>query len=86
MLSCDHQTPAGDPAVDIVYVATNMAHFASWFALPAAPEGYGWQLCFNTGDNQQPILRDQPRIDSGLLVGERSVVILQATPLPTPMG
>jgi glycogen operon protein len=86
MLSCDHQTPAGDPAVDIIYVATNMAHFASWFALPAAPEGYGWQLCFNTGDNQQPILRDQPRIDSGLLVGERSVVILQATPLPTPMG
>jgi glycogen operon protein len=86
MLSCDHQTPAGDPAVDIVYVATNMAHFASWFALPAAPEGYGWQLCFNTGDNQPPILRDQPRIDSGLLVGERSVVILQATPLPTPMG
>lgn len=86
MLSCDHQTPAGDAAVDIVYVGTNMAHFASWFALPTAPEGYGWQLCFNTGDNQQPILEDQPRIDSGLLVGERSVVILQATPTPSPMG
>ena len=82
MMSCDHQTPAGANVVDIVYVATNMAHFASWFALPLPPEGYAWRLCFNTGDSQQPILTDQPRIESGLLVGERSVVILQATPYP----
>lgn len=82
MMSCDHQPPSGEPAVDIVYVATNMAHLASWFELPTAPEGYAWHICFNTGDNQQPFLKDQPKVESGLLVGERSVVILQAMPRP----
>jgi len=82
MMSCDHRSPNGEPAVDIVYVATNMAHHASWFALPTAPDGYAWHICFNTGDNQHPILVDQPKVDSGLLVGERSVVILQAKPRP----
>ena len=82
MMSCDHQPPSGEPAVDIIYVATNMAHHASWFELPTAPEGYAWHICFNTGDNQQPFLKDQPKVESGLLVGERSVVILQAMPRP----
>jgi hypothetical protein len=59
-----------------------MAHHASWFELPTAPEGYAWHICFNTGDNQQPFLKDQPKVESGLLVGERSVVILQAMPRP----
>jgi hypothetical protein len=67
--------------VDIVYVASNMAHYASWFELPACPHGYQWQLCFNTGDTALPYHESPTSFDqSGLLVGERSVVIFQAIP------
>ena len=79
MMSCDTDGPGS--TADIVYVATNMAHYATWFDLPTCPGGYHWQLCFNTGDHTNPV-QDPPCAfnESGLLVGERSVVILQATP------
>lgn len=67
--------------VDIVYIATNMAHYASWFELPAPPDGYRWLLCFNTGDPANPVHASPIPLDHlGLLVGERSVVILTASP------
>ena len=70
-------------STDIVYVATNMAHYASWFTLPDPPPTYQWHLCFNTGDQNQPVHHDQPVFeDSGLLLGERSVVILTASKAP----
>ena len=70
-------------STDIVYVATNMAHYASWFTLPDPPPTYQWRLCFNTGDQNQPVHHDQPVFeDSGLLLGERSVVILTASKAP----
>jgi len=70
-------------STDIVYVATNMAHYASWFTLPDTPPTYQWHLCFNTGDQNQPVHHDQPVFeDSGLLLGERSVVILTASKAP----
>lgn len=79
LMSADHAAPSA--GVDIVYVATNMAHYATWFELPGCPEGYEWQLCFNTGDPHSPVAENPtPFSDSGLLVGERSVVILQALP------
>ena len=66
--------------VDIVYVATNMAHYASWFELPEAPNGYTWKLYFNTGDqNVRNYDEGVALTDSGLLVGERSVIILCAS-------
>jgi hypothetical protein len=79
MMSSDLKEPKS--YVDIVYVATNMAHYASWFELPVCPTGYQWQLCFNTGDVGCPVHKPPSLIsESGLLVGERSVVILQASP------
>ena len=72
--------PNNSDNTDIVYVATNMAHYASWFNLPDPPPGYQWKLCFNTGDQSQPVHHNQPVFeDSGLLLGERSVVILTAS-------
>ena len=70
--------------MDAVYVATNMAHYATWFDLPQIPAEYSWQLCFNTGDSQSPYL-DTPITfnEHGILVGERSVVIFQVSPRET---
>ena len=68
---------------DVVYIAANMAHFASWFELPEAPEGYRWRICFNTGEQKSPILANEPTLASkGILLGERSVAILRASAAP----
>jgi glycogen operon protein len=70
-----------DSGLDIVYVATNMAHYASWYQLPSLPPQYRWHLCFNTGVASHSYQPDEPHFhDSGLLVGERSVVIMKAAP------
>jgi glycogen operon protein len=75
--------PNNSANTDIVYVATNMAHYASWFNLPDPPPSYQWKLCFNTGDQTKPVHHDQPEFkDSGLLLGERSVAILTASKGP----
>jgi glycogen operon protein len=84
MMSADldpsHSSEAGCPDVDIVYVATNMAHHASWFELPEPPHRYSWYLCFNTGDHSEQVFDSPVSLpQSGLLVGERSVVILRAS-------
>lgn len=77
MMSCD----LDHGLVDVVYVAANMAHYATWFDLPTCPAGYQWNLCFNTGDIDRPVHVPSSQLDhSGLLVGERSVIILQASP------
>jgi hypothetical protein len=79
MMSSDLGSDPGQ--VDIVYVVANMAHYASWFELPSCPTGYQWQLCFNTGDLERPVHLTPSEFEHpGLLVGERSVVILQASP------
>jgi glycogen operon protein len=75
MFSCEH--PDGESGSDTVYVIANMAHYASWFDLPVLPNGHRWQLAFNTGDPNGAIIESQQPFDNqGLLVGERSVVIL----------
>ena len=75
MFCCDHaESPSG---VDAVYVMANMAHYATWFGCPGLPDGLQWKLAFNTGDVNGAILSGkQPLENQGLLVGERSVVIL----------
>jgi glycogen operon protein len=72
--------PTGhDQRRDIVYVIANMAHYASWFGCPQLPAGLMWHIAFNTGDMVKPIVRQSTPLDShGILVGERSVVILHA--------
>jgi glycogen operon protein len=71
------------PLVDIVYVAANMAHFATWFELPQAPPDQRWRLCFNTGDPTSTVHHEEPFIESnGMLIGERSVAILRASAAP----
>jgi glycogen operon protein len=62
---------------DVVYVIANMAHYATWFRCPDLPAGLQWATHFNTGDPAGAIKPNpEPVSPDGLLVGERSVVIL----------
>jgi hypothetical protein len=70
--------------MDAVYVASNMAHYATWFELPPLPTEYVWNLCFNTGDIQCPFQQSPiPYLERGILVGDRSVLIFTASPRET---
>ena len=69
-----------DGQSDTVYVAANSAHYATWFELPQLPEVYEWDLCFNTGNQVEPYLKKPvPFRETGILVGERSMVIFTAS-------
>ena len=66
---------------NFIYVAMNMHWDSHWFELPQLPAGMQWHVSANTGaatpedawaPGQEPALENQ----SGLLAGERSVVIL----------
>jgi glycogen operon protein len=66
---------------DFIYVAMNTHWDSHWFGPPQLPEGMWWHMFANTGvaspedawtPGQEPRLEDQ----SGLTVGERSVVIM----------
>ena len=62
---------------DAVYVIANMAHYADWFRVPELTDGRAWHIAFNTGDPGGAVVKNQPRLEGdGLMVGERSVVIL----------
>jgi hypothetical protein len=64
---------------DLVYVAANMAHYASWYELPQAPQSYQWILKFNTGDSNCQYHFPGHKIEqNGILVGERSIAIITA--------
>ena len=77
LMSCDESE---NDSTDTVYVATNTAHYATWFDLPSLPNGYEWHLNFNTGDSKTPMInKSSPFRDQGILVGERSVVIFSAS-------
>ena len=77
LMSCE---PSENSDADIVYVATNTAHYATWFDLPSLPNEYEWCLNFNTGDTQSPVTKESsPFKEQGILVGERSVVIFSAS-------
>jgi len=81
LMSCDHPD---SHQMDAVYVATNMGHYAAWFDLPSLPQGYRWQLCFNTGDVSIPYQnKPAPYHEHGILAGERSVLIFAASPNET---
>ena len=74
----------GEKKPDTVYVAANSAHYATWFELPQLPEIFEWNICFNTGNQAEPYLKE-PNVfkEAGILVGERSMVIFTASPRET---
>ena len=81
LMSCDNIETG---LMDAVYVATNMAHYATWFELPSLPNEYKWQLCFNTGDSDNPCQALPVDFsDSGILAGERSLLIFTVSPRET---
>ena len=81
LMSCDKPDSG---LMDAVYVATNTAHYATWFDLPTLPDQYRWKLYFNTGDSNMPFQKTPIDYgEHGILVGERSVAIFAASPIQT---
>ncbi|MGB3405511.1 MAG: glycogen debranching protein GlgX [Microcoleaceae cyanobacterium] len=80
---CGKHAKAGTVEDNSIYVAMNMHFSAQWFELPGLPTGTNWHVFANTGcispeDCFEP--GTEPKLDnqSGLLLGDRSVVILVA--------
>ncbi len=78
---CGKNARGGVEPDDYIYVAMNMHWEAHWFELPGLPDDRQWRAVVNTGVpspediwalGTEPLLADQ----SGLLVGERSTVVL----------
>lgn len=78
---CGKHARGGAVQDNYVYVAINVHWEAHWFDLPGLPAGMQWHVAANTGapspddiwaPGQEPLLSDQ----GGLLVGDRSVVVL----------
>jgi glycogen operon protein len=72
---------AGMQGLDYIYVALNMDGEAHWFELPRLTPGMSWHVSVNTGVSPpgdkwclgaEPALAEQ----AGILVGDRSVVVL----------
>jgi isoamylase len=80
-LLCGKHARGGTVQDNYVYVAMNMHWEGQWCELPGLPSGMQWHVFANTGapspediwePGNEPLLSDQ----HGLLVGDRSVVIL----------
>jgi glycogen operon protein len=78
---CGRHARQGTVADNFIYVAINVHWQANWFELPGLPTGINWHIFANTGvasgeDIWQP--GSEPLLDNqtGMLLGERSVVIL----------
>jgi isoamylase len=78
---CGKHAKEGTVNDDYIYVAINMHWDALWFEPPGLPEGMQWHVFANTGagspddiwtPGKEPLLENQ----HGLLLGDRSVVIL----------
>ncbi|OYQ63491.1 glycogen debranching enzyme GlgX [Pseudanabaena sp. SR411] len=77
---CGKHAKGGTVEDNYIYVAMNMHWQTQWFELPSLPQSLQWHIFANTGaifssshlPGTEPMLDDQ----SGLLVGDRSVVIL----------
>jgi isoamylase len=78
---CGKHAKEGNVEDSYIYVAMNMHWEAHWYELPGLPIAMQWHMFANTGctppediwePGSEPILENQ----SGLLLGDRSVVIL----------
>lgn len=82
-LLCGKHAKAGTVEDNSIYVAMNMHWEAQWFELPGLPLGQHWHVSTNTGcpyPDDCFELGQEPQLDhqAGLLLGDRSVVILIA--------
>lgn len=80
---CGKHAKAGTVEDNSIYVAMNMHWQAQWFELPGLPGGVNWHVFANTGCTAPDDCFDlgtEPKLDnqSGILLGDRSVVILVA--------
>lgn len=81
LMSCDDEETGH---MDAVYVASNVAHYATWFNLPQLPDSYQWKLYYNTGNLESAYYENPANYDEqGILVGERSMIIFAASPRET---
>ncbi len=79
-LLCGKHAKRGTIEDNYIYVAMNMHWQTQWFEIPGLPQSLHWHVFANTGavfpssylPGTEPVLENQ----SGLLVGDRSVVIL----------
>ncbi|MFZ4556819.1 MAG: glycogen debranching protein GlgX [Pseudanabaena sp.] len=79
-LLCGKHAKRGTVEDNYIYVAMNMHWQTQWFEIPGLPPSLRWHVFANTGavfassylPGTEPVLENQ----SGLLVGDRSVVIL----------
>lgn len=78
---CGKHAKEGTMPDDYIYVALNMHWESLWFEIPGLPPGMQWHVSANTGApaphdswelGKEPALENQ----QGLLIGDRSVVIL----------
>lgn len=78
---CGKHAKEGTMPDDYIYVALNMHWEPLWFEIPGLPPGMQWHVSANTGApaphdswelGKEPALENQ----QGLLIGDRSVVIL----------
>jgi glycogen operon protein len=78
---CGKHAKEGSTQDNFIYAAFNMHWQAHWFELPGLPPGLKWHIFANTGASvaneicepgKEPLLENQ----TGMLIGERSVVIL----------
>jgi isoamylase len=76
---CGKHAKGGAVEDNYIYVAMNMDWKTLWFELPTLPQSMNWHIFANTGATTPSYLPEtEPLLDhqSGLLVGDRSVVIL----------
>ncbi|WP_009631313.1 glycogen debranching protein GlgX [Synechocystis sp. PCC 7509] len=78
---CGKHAKEGTVVDNYIYVAMNTDYVAHWFELPGLPDSMQWHVFANTGSNPGEdswIPGTEPRLDnqSGLLLGDRTVVIL----------
>ncbi|MBG1270204.1 glycogen debranching protein GlgX [Nostoc sp. WHI] len=78
---CGKHAKEGTVSDNYIYVAMNMHHRTHWFEIPGLRDSMKWHVFANTGvtppediwqPGREPILENQ----SGLIIGDRSVVIL----------
>lgn len=81
LMLCGQHALQGTVEDDYIYVAINMHWESHWFGLPDLPQGRQWHVFANTGcqspndcyePGTEPLLGNQ----SGIFIGDRSVVIL----------
>ena len=78
---CGKHAKEGTVTDNYIYVAMNTDYVAHWFELPGLPDSMQWYVFANTAANlgeNSWIPGTEPRLDnqSGLLLGDRTVVIL----------